>query len=44
MKNKKRVIGKRFGPESHQFDPYDGMSDKEFEAEISAALDATKQR
>jgi predicted DNA binding CopG/RHH family protein len=44
MKTKKRVIGKQFGPESHQFDPYDGMTDKEFEAEILAALDAAKQR
>ena len=44
MKTKKRVVGKRFGPEPHQFDPYNGMSDKEFEAEILAALDAAKQR
>ena len=44
MKTKKRVVGKRFGPEPHQFDPYDGMSDKEFEADVLAALDAAKQR
>jgi predicted DNA binding CopG/RHH family protein len=44
MKRKKRVVGRRFGPEPHQFDPYDGMTDKEFETEVLAALDATKQR
>lgn len=44
MKTKKRVVGKRFGPEPHQFDPYDGMSDKEFEAKVLAALDAARQR
>ena len=44
MMTKKRVVGKRFGPETHQFDPYDGMSGKEFEAEVLAALDAAKQR
>ncbi|MGH7490513.1 MAG: CopG family antitoxin [bacterium] len=44
MKTKKRVVGKRFGPEPHQFDPYDGMSDKEFEAEVVAALAAAKER
>ncbi len=44
MKTKKRVVGKPFGPGPHQFDPYDGMSDKEFEAEVLAALDAVKQR
>ena len=44
MKTKKRVVGKQFGPEHHQFDPYDGMSDKKFEAEVLAALDAAKQR
>ena len=44
MKTKKRVVGKRFGPEQHQFDPYDGMSNTEFEAEVLAALDAAKQR
>jgi len=44
MKTKKRVIGKQFGPEPHQIDPYDGMSDKKFESEVLAALDAAKQR
>jgi len=44
MKTKKRVIGKPFGLEPHQFDPYEGMTDKEFETEVSAALDAAKHR
>jgi predicted DNA binding CopG/RHH family protein len=44
MRTKKRIVGKQFGPEPHQFDPYDGMSNKEFEAEVLAALDAAKQR
>jgi predicted DNA binding CopG/RHH family protein len=44
MKTKKRAVGRRFGPEPHQFDPYDGMSNKEFEAEVLAALDAAKRR
>ena len=44
MKSKKRVIGKQFGPGPHQFDPYNGMTDKEFETEVLAALDAAKQR
>src|SRR5439155_19505777 len=44
MKIKKRVIGKQVGPEPHQFDPYDGMSDKKFESEVLAAHDAAKQR
>jgi predicted DNA binding CopG/RHH family protein len=44
MKTKKRVTGKRFGHEPHQFDPYDGMADKEFEADVLAAVDAAKQR
>lgn len=44
MKTKKRVIGKQFGPEPHQYDPYDGMTDKEFEAEMVAAFEASKQR
>ena len=26
MKTRKRVIGKQFGPEPHQFDPYDAPS------------------
>jgi predicted DNA binding CopG/RHH family protein len=44
MKTKKRVVGKRFGPEPHHLDPYDAMTNKEFEAEVIAALDAVKQR
>ena len=44
MKTRKRVIGKQFGPESHHFDPYDAMTNKEFEAEVIAAVDAAKQR
>ena len=44
MKSKKRVVGKQFGPRAHQFDPYDGLTDKEFETEILAALEAAKQR
>ena len=44
MKTQKRVIGKQFGPEPHQYDPYDGMTDKEFETEMEAAFAASKQR
>ena len=44
MKTKKRVSGKQFGPEPHHFDPYDAMTNKEFEAEVIAALHAAKQR
>lgn len=44
MKTKKRVIGKQFGPEPHQYDPFDGITDKEFEAEVLKAFDATRQR
>jgi predicted DNA binding CopG/RHH family protein len=44
MKTKRRITGKQFGQEAHQFDPYDGMTDREFEAEVLAALDAAKQR
>jgi len=44
MKTKKRMGGKQFGPESHQFDPYDGLSDKEFEAEVLASIDEAKLR
>src|SRR5712692_2790401 len=44
MKTKKRVVGRQFGPERHQFDPYDAMTNKEFEAEVIAALDAAKHR
>jgi predicted DNA binding CopG/RHH family protein len=44
MKTKKRPIGKRFGPRPHQFDPYAGMTDKEFEAEVLASIDAAKLR
>jgi predicted DNA binding CopG/RHH family protein len=44
MKTRKRPVGKKFGPEPHQFDPYDRMSDKEFEAEVLASIDAAKLR
>jgi len=44
LKTKKRVIGKQFGREPHQFDPYDGMTDRKFESEVVAALDAAKKR
>lgn len=44
MKTKKRAIGKQFGPEPHQYDPFDGITDKEFEAEVLKAFDATRQR
>ena len=44
MKARKRPVGKQFGPEPHQFDPHDGMSDKEFEAEVIASIDAAKLR
>jgi predicted DNA binding CopG/RHH family protein len=44
MKARKRPVGKQFGPEPHQFDPYNGMSDKEFEAEVLASIDAAKLR
>lgn len=44
MKTKKRVIGKQFGPEPHQYDPFEGITDREFEAEVLKAFDATKQR
>jgi predicted DNA binding CopG/RHH family protein len=44
MKTAKRVIGKQFGAERHQHDPFDGMTAKEFEAEVMASIDAAKQR
>lgn len=44
MTAKKRVIGKRFGSQAHQFDPYDGMTDTEFEAEVLSAFSAAKRR
>lgn len=44
MKTRKRVIGKQFGPEPYQYDPFDGLTDKEFEAEVLRAFDAAKQR
>ncbi len=44
MKTTKRVIGKQFGPEPHQYDPFEGMTDKEFEAEVLKAFEASKQR
>ncbi len=43
MKAKMRVIGRQFGPARHQFDPYDAMTNRQFEAEVIAALDAAKQ-
>ena len=44
MTVKRRATGRKFGPEAHQFDPYDGMTDKEFEKVVGAALDAVKRR
>lgn len=44
MKTKKRVLGKQFGPEPHQYDPFDGMTDREFEREVLASFAASKQR
>ena len=44
MKTKKRVVGKQFGPEPHQYDPFDGMTDREFEVEVLKAFEASKQR
>ena len=44
MTAKKRATGKKFGPEAHQFDPYDGMTDKEFEKGVVAAFNAVKRR
>lgn len=44
MKTKKRVVGKQFGPEPHQYDPFEGMTDREFEAEVLKAFEASKQR
>jgi len=36
--------GKQFGPETHQFDPYDGMSDEEFVADAEEAIRAAQRR
>ena len=36
--------GKQFGPEPYQFDPYDGMDDEEFIADVEAALKAAQRR
>ncbi len=36
--------GKQSGPEPYQFDPYDGMSDEEFVADVQAALKAAQRR
>lgn len=36
--------GKQFGPEPYQFDPYDGMDDEEFVADVEAALKAAQRR
>lgn len=44
MKTSKPVVGKQFGPQPHQYDPFDGMTDKAFEAEVLATIDAAKQR
>jgi predicted DNA binding CopG/RHH family protein len=44
MRAKRRTTGTKFGPEAHQFDPYDGMTDKEFERLVVAAFDAVKRR
>jgi len=44
MKTKRRLGGPQFGPEPHQFDPYDGTSGKEFEAEVVASTNAAKLR
>ena len=30
--------GTRFGPEPHQYDPYDNMTDEELDAELDEAL------
>lgn len=38
VKTKKRVIGKQFGPEPHQSDPFEGITDREFEAEVLKAF------
>ena len=31
-------VGTRFGPEPHQYDPFDAMSDDELDAELDALL------
>ena len=36
--------GKQFGPEAHQYDPYNGMTDEEFSADIEEALRAAQRR
>lgn len=41
--NPERVIGKQFGPEPYQYDPYEGMTDDEFESEVRAAIEAVRQ-
>lgn len=38
MKERKTKTGKQFGPESWQYDPFDGMSDEEFEQEVASTL------
>jgi predicted DNA binding CopG/RHH family protein len=35
---------KQFGPEPHQLDPFNGMSDEEFVAEVEEALEAAQRR
>ena len=44
MKTKRRMTGKRFGPEPHQFDPYEGMTEREFADEVVAAFNAMTRR
>ncbi len=36
--------GKQFGPEPHQFDPFDGMNDEEFVADVEEALRVAQRR
>jgi hypothetical protein len=38
-----RTIGQRFGPEPHQYDPYEGMGGDEFVAEVEAAIVAARK-
>ena len=38
-----RAIGQRFGPEPHQYDPYEGMTGDEFVAEVEAAFTAARK-
>ena len=36
--------GTRFGPQPHQYDPYDGLSDDEIDAEMEALLGQSNSR